>query len=303
MRPTISVIIPTFNRAPELERLLKNLLSQTDPPDQVVVVDDHSTDLTKSVTEGLSCSSITYVKNDGRYQRDGKKTGIRHAKSEYLCFLDDDVIIEDVAFFAKIRPLLKKDTVIQAKAVMENLGKTNIDKEAWSDFLAVRPYPVLEVVLPNYNTGQKNRRIYPLIEFGNFWHRDLASYFIDNNFTLDAFGESYASSLRLYLDNIPMVLVPSLVIRHPGATKGGSQRFNKKTIIRGLTEFHKGYFYNMIYIHSRYYPWFVWLWLPFYALKSGIGLLSSRDLKKWRQYSFNPMREAVVKFLWRRDYA
>ena len=42
--PTLSVIIPNYNRAALIGETLANVFAQTRPPDEVIVVDDGSTD-------------------------------------------------------------------------------------------------------------------------------------------------------------------------------------------------------------------------------------------------------------------
>lgn len=44
VRPAISLIIATYNRGPLIARTLDSVLNQTWPPEEVVVVDDCSTD-------------------------------------------------------------------------------------------------------------------------------------------------------------------------------------------------------------------------------------------------------------------
>ena len=43
-RPSITAVVPTYNRGPLIARALESILGQTLPPDEVVVVDDGSTD-------------------------------------------------------------------------------------------------------------------------------------------------------------------------------------------------------------------------------------------------------------------
>ena len=49
--PFISVIIPTFNRAELLIRALDSVYAQTLPADEVIVIDDGSTDNTRQIIE------------------------------------------------------------------------------------------------------------------------------------------------------------------------------------------------------------------------------------------------------------
>ena len=49
--PTVTIIVPTFNRARYLPECLDSLLAQTYEPTEIVVVNDGSTDETESVIE------------------------------------------------------------------------------------------------------------------------------------------------------------------------------------------------------------------------------------------------------------
>lgn len=296
MSPTLSVIIPTFNRAQLLQRLLEELTAQAQPPDEIIVVDDHSTDVTKDMVQAAAHrdSRIRYILNDGgQHQRDAKKNGLAVVTSDYIGFLDDDVIIENRDFFAQVRKYCAPRQVIQAKVILENMGKRNSMTQKLIDYLSVRPYPVLELPGINFNTGSRRRRIYPLIEFGNFWPASLAPYFIDQNLIKDGYGESYSSALQLYRAGVPIIFEPRLVIRHPGSTVGGSQQFQKQPLWHGATEFHAGYFYNMTYLHARFFPMWVWLWLPYLLLKAGVGWLASSDKKEVTQYTFGAIRSSL----------
>lgn len=304
MKKSISIIIPTYNRQQCLARLLQQLLTQTEIPNQIIVVNDHSTDKTKTVVANLrkEHSVVQLVTNHGHYQRDAKKTGLTYATGQYIGFLDDDIIIKDKNFFAKLQHYLRPDIVVQAKVILENLNKINISQELLIDRFSVRPYPLLEFPGINFHTGSKSRRLYPLIEFGNFWHTSLQKYFIDNNLIEDGYGESYASALRLYRAGIQIQLVPHLIIVHPGSPTGGSQRFDKKSLKVGFTPFHRGYFHNMIYIHARYWPLWVWLWLPYFFVKAIIALMHNRNLAGFKQFALQPITEAVIKFEFKRKY-
>jgi glycosyltransferase involved in cell wall biosynthesis len=53
MKSTISVIIPNYNRATLIGETLNNMLRQTRRPDEIIVVDDGSTDESVSVIRGF----------------------------------------------------------------------------------------------------------------------------------------------------------------------------------------------------------------------------------------------------------
>ncbi|HEV2765705.1 MAG TPA: glycosyltransferase, partial [Pyrinomonadaceae bacterium] len=63
---SVSVCIPAYNAAEFLREAIESALGQTRPPDEVLVVDDGSTDHTREVCEGFG-ARVRYVRqeNDG----------------------------------------------------------------------------------------------------------------------------------------------------------------------------------------------------------------------------------------------
>jgi len=89
MGMSVTAIIPTFNRASVLGRALASVLGQIDPPDEIIVVDDGSTDNTSEVC-GRFGSRVRYVQQENRGVAAARNRGIREAEGEYLAFLDSD---------------------------------------------------------------------------------------------------------------------------------------------------------------------------------------------------------------------
>lgn len=91
--PTVSVIIATYNRAEFLRETLHALTLQTRPPDQLVVVDNNSSDHTCAVVEQFSeLLPLTYVFEPQQGVAFARNRGIRHAAGEIIAFTDDDCI-------------------------------------------------------------------------------------------------------------------------------------------------------------------------------------------------------------------
>ncbi len=88
--PTVSIIIPTYNRSALLKRALLSCLEQTYQDFEIIVVDDGSTDDTKLMVESLSCDKIRYVFQTNRGRSTARNKAISLAQGKYITFLDSD---------------------------------------------------------------------------------------------------------------------------------------------------------------------------------------------------------------------
>jgi glycosyltransferase involved in cell wall biosynthesis len=89
--PTVSVVIPTYNRARVLSKAVGSVLSQTYDDYEIIVVDDASVDDTASVIRKFKDRRITYVrreKNGG--EAASRNTGIGLSKGKYIASQDSD---------------------------------------------------------------------------------------------------------------------------------------------------------------------------------------------------------------------
>lgn len=90
----ISIIIPTFNREILLKRTLLSIEKQkTDIQFEVIVVDNGSTDSTKTLCESFKSriSNLIYSYDDEPGSLTGRHKGFECSTGSILCFLDDDI--------------------------------------------------------------------------------------------------------------------------------------------------------------------------------------------------------------------
>jgi glycosyltransferase involved in cell wall biosynthesis len=86
---TVSVIIPSYNRAHTLARALDSVFTQSHPADEVIVVDDGSNDDTKALVTHHYPQAI-YLKQANRGVSAARNLGIRQANGEWIALLDSD---------------------------------------------------------------------------------------------------------------------------------------------------------------------------------------------------------------------
>lgn len=95
MHPTVSVIVPTFNRAHYLGECLDSLLAQTVPLLEILVIDDGSEDATAEVVARYG-GRIQYIYKENGGKPSAVNLGFTHARGDLIwLFDDDDVALPD----------------------------------------------------------------------------------------------------------------------------------------------------------------------------------------------------------------
>lgn len=90
---TSAVVIPTKNRGPLLIRAIESALAQTLPVDEIIVIDDGSTDDTRAIVSdiGKADSRVRLI----HLERSGgaaaaRNIGVADTTADWICFLDSD---------------------------------------------------------------------------------------------------------------------------------------------------------------------------------------------------------------------
>ena len=97
--PTVSVVIPTYNDATYLDRLLLALSKQKHTSFEVIISDANSNDKTKEVVNYYKDRlTIELVQNPPAGPGVGRNQGAEVARGEWLLFLDADDDIDDTRF-------------------------------------------------------------------------------------------------------------------------------------------------------------------------------------------------------------
>lgn len=136
MKPLVSIIIPTYNRAFIIKETLDSILKQTYTNWECIIVDDSSTDDTKIVIE-------EYSKNDSRfrfYKRPAntvkganscRNFGFSQAKGNLVHWFDSDDLLVNNAFELYVKEFEKAPTsdVVIAKVQIVDLKSNLLIKE------------------------------------------------------------------------------------------------------------------------------------------------------------------------------
>ncbi len=145
--PSVSIIIPTYNRHEILFRSLAGLKQQTYPPRQfeVIVVDDGSRE---SVCEALSPDEYPFTLRCIRQANQGatvaRNHGAEQSVGEYLVFMDDDIVLQSNALQTLIEELRRRPKTIVLAAL-----------QLPSSFLATSPFAAYVAQSASENRGGK----------------------------------------------------------------------------------------------------------------------------------------------------
>jgi glycosyltransferase involved in cell wall biosynthesis len=94
MKPKVSVVIPTYNRAAKVQAGIHSVLAQTFSDLEVIVVDDGSSDGTGQILRDLFGDRIRYFAQANQGASVARNRGVEEARGEWIAFLDSDDIWE-----------------------------------------------------------------------------------------------------------------------------------------------------------------------------------------------------------------
>ena len=124
----ISVIIPAYNREKLLPQTLESLLRQTLPAEEIIVVDDGSTDRTAAVAESFG-EPVRVIHQENSGPAAARNRGFLESLGEFIHFFDSD----DLA--------LPNKHEVQMKALQESEPTLPMDHGSRAKYQTPRSFP------------------------------------------------------------------------------------------------------------------------------------------------------------------
>lgn len=95
--PLLSVIVPIYNTEKYLEKCIKSIVNQSYKDIEIILVDDGSTDGSKSVCNKFvkEDNRIKYVYKENEGEIFARGTGLDYASGKYVIFVDSDDYVDD----------------------------------------------------------------------------------------------------------------------------------------------------------------------------------------------------------------
>ena len=89
LNPSVSVIIPTYNRAASISNSISSALEQL-ADIEVIVVDDGSTDNTEEVVRGITDRRVRFIRQENSGSSAARSRGVSESCGQLILFLDSD---------------------------------------------------------------------------------------------------------------------------------------------------------------------------------------------------------------------
>jgi glycosyltransferase involved in cell wall biosynthesis len=112
----ISAVVPTYNSEKIIKECLDSLIAQTHPFDEIIIVDNASTDKTREIIKGYPFKKILLEKNMERCV--SRNTGWQAAQNELVAIIENDSVY-DRHWAEKVLECFEKgaDAVVDRRAV------------------------------------------------------------------------------------------------------------------------------------------------------------------------------------------
>ena len=107
----VSVVLPVYNRETYVGAAIESVLGQTLPPDELIVVDDGSTDASVAVVESFARPCIHVIRQENAGIGAARNRGIAAATGDLIAFIDSDDLWERDKLELQVGALRERDDV------------------------------------------------------------------------------------------------------------------------------------------------------------------------------------------------
>ncbi|WP_162172909.1 glycosyltransferase family 2 protein [Pseudomonas sp. RL] len=159
---TLSVLIPVYNAAPYLAEMLDSVLQQSTPADQIVIVNDGSTDqsLELLTTYQRREERIVLIDQPNGGVSRARNSGLARCEGDIIALMDADDVCTPNRFEVQLKTLKEKADI--CGAWLQNFGASNrlnkypnhSDQIKWNYFFFGRTIPSGSCMLRRSSIGE-----------------------------------------------------------------------------------------------------------------------------------------------------
>ena len=131
----MSVIVPAYNEAGHIADTIVSLLRQSSPADEVIVIDDCSTDDTAAIASTFPVRVIRPPSNTGS-KAGAQKFALDFVKSDIVVAIDADTVLAPDALETLIGTLVEHDAAAACGYVLPRFVRTPWERGRYAEYLS-----------------------------------------------------------------------------------------------------------------------------------------------------------------------
>lgn len=197
-----SIIVPVLNGENTIKECIGSLLKQSTPRNryEIIVVDDGSTDDTRSIVNNFS---VRYFRQQNQGPAAARNLGAKKAVGDIILFTDSDCVVAKNWIEEIVRPILEKREIVGVKGAYKTLQKEIIARFVQLEYE------------DRYGFMKKNKYIDFIDTYSAAYKRDvfISSGGFDTTFCT-AMSEDTELSYRLAKSGYKMIFNPNAIVYH-----------------------------------------------------------------------------------------
>ncbi len=200
MNDKVSVIIPVYNGEKTIGKCIESLLRQNKKPNEIIVVDDGSTDKTKEIIKKFRIIKLLEQKHKGPAA--ARNFGAKSAKCDVFIFTDSDCTVDENWVSEMTKPFENKEVIgVQGryKTLQKDVIARFVQLEIEDRYDRMRKRRFIDFI-GSYSAGYRKREF---MQFGGF----------DESFSA-ASGEDPELSFKLAKAGHKMVFNNNAIVYH-----------------------------------------------------------------------------------------
>ena len=200
LQKTTTVIVPAFNEADHIADTIESLLGQSLKPDEIIIIDDCSTDGTAQIASTYPVKVIQPPVNSGS-KAGAQRYALQFVETDYVVAIDADTVLETNALEILITRLTEEKVAAACGYVLPRSVKTVWERGRYAEYLFA-----LGFFKRIQNAFQR-----PLIASGCFTAYQTSTLKALGGWSTETMAEDMDVTWRLYDKGEKVIFVPNAV--------------------------------------------------------------------------------------------